>query len=235
MITVVMKKEFVDLVHVKISCMSWLIESINPFKTIWFCTLVREVFIQLWICKNSRKMHCVVFHSMAHCHGLRCWNSVPIMRAMYMYTHTVSFPELCKLLAVDEFYLTHDSTRPSCESTVLIVGANLQAMALPEAYGVIRTSTEVVTYLVTNSVWHEARWEMGRKEESVDRPLKCVPKPIHLTAKEEEDRQKECDDKVWRMYVDHRRRKWTRDTAANRAILYRAICIYRATVSVLPC
>ncbi len=60
----------------------------------------------------------------------------------------------------------------------------------------------VVTYLVTNSEWHEARWENGREKESVDRPLKCVPKPVYLTVKEdEEDRQKECDDTVWRMYV----------------------------------
>lgn len=81
-----------------------------------------------------------------------------------------------------------------------------------------------VTYLVANSGWHEARWEMGRMKEPVDQPLKSVPEPIHLTMKEEE----KCDDIVWRMYV------LEGETAANRAILYRAICIYRTTVSVLP-
>lgn len=45
-----------------------------------------------------------------------------------------------------------------------------------------------------------------RKREAADRPLKCVPEPIRLTGKEEEDeeeedRQEECDDTVWRMYV----------------------------------
>ena len=131
------------------------------------------------------------------------------------HTHTHTHPLLSNVLAVAWFwsaaplnYKTQESRRPSCESIVLIVGANLRATALPEAHGVIRTSTVVVTYLVTNSVWHEARWEMGRKKQSVNRPLKCIPEPIHLTAKEEEeeeeeeeDRQKECDDTVWRMYV----------------------------------
>lgn len=30
------------------------------------------------------------------------------------------------------------------------------------------------------------------------------PNPLHLTGREEEDRQKERDDTLWRIYVDHR-------------------------------
>lgn len=68
---------------------------------------------------------------------------------------------------------------------------------------------------------------MGRKKEPVDRPLKSVPELIHLTVKEGEETQyREC------MYCRKRR---IRDTAANRAVLYRAICIYRTTASMLPC
>lgn len=161
---------------------------------------------------KSRMIHCVAFHYVLPCRDLQSWNSISIMRSLALtnlntHTWTVSFLRPCKLLGRCSVlkcvtnYQTQESRWPSCESIVLIVGANLQATALPVAYGVIRTSTVVVTYLVTNSVWHEARWEMGRRKESVDRPLKCVPEPIHLTAREEEDRQKECDDTVWRMYV----------------------------------
>ena len=121
---------------------------------------------------------------------------------------SLSFPGSCKLLvgsASPVNYKTQERRRPSCESIVFILGANLRATALPEACGVIRTSTVLVTYLVTNSVWHEARWDMGRKKEPVNRPLKCIPKPVHFTGteeeeEEEEERQKECDDTVWRMY-----------------------------------
>lgn len=46
--------------------------------------------------------------------------------------------------------------------------------------------------------------------------------------------QKERNDTAWRRMYWGWRRKWSRDTAAaNRAILYRAICTYRATESVL--
>ncbi|TNN79282.1 hypothetical protein EYF80_010527 [Liparis tanakae] len=60
--------------------------------------------------------------------------------------------------------------------------------------GVIRTSAMLVTYLVTNSVWHEARWEMGRRKESVNRPLKRIPEAIHLAAKEDNDDDEEEDE-----------------------------------------
>lgn len=92
---------------------------------------------------------------------------------------------------LSSFSRAPNSRQPPRESTVLIVGANLQAVALPEVDSVFGSSSVAVTYLVTNSVWHEARWEMGREQESADVPANPKAK-------------KERDDTLWRMYVDHR-------------------------------
>lgn len=133
-------------------------------------------------------------------------------------------------------YQTQESRWPSCESIVLILGANLQATALPEAYGVIRTSTVVVTYLVTNSVWREARWEMeeGRRGLLVGH-WDVSPQTPSIWLRRTDKRSVMAQYGGCMYSGSQKEEKWTRDTAANRAILYRAICIYRATVSVLPC
>lgn len=76
----------------------------------------------------------------------------------------------------------------------------------------------------------------GEEEPVCGSSSKCVPRTLHLTAGEEEGRQREYDDTLWRNYVDHKgRREGTRERVPNRTILYRAKCIYRATVSVPLC
>lgn len=115
--------------------------------------------------KITALIHCALFNYEVACHDRWSWNSISIIYGIDQSHHTLQELLGCWFWSAPlTDYRTQESRRPSCMSDILIVGANLQAAALPEVDSIFRTSTVAVTYLVTNSVWHEARWEMeGRR------------------------------------------------------------------------